>query len=333
MSQSSAVAVPFRLAPGLGLALFVATAVWSLVRLAGAASLAPASLALVAGAVVRTGFGERRLLGPGLIFAQSRLLRAGIVLLGCQVDGRRLLSLGGPSVVAVALLALACIAVTAGVARGLKVRPQMAALLAVGTAICGASAVAAAKDVVKARDEEAAYAVALISILGATLTVIYPWAYAGLGLSTKGYGFWAGASVHEVAQAVSAGFALNGAAGEQATITKLCRVVLLAPALVLVRWLFAEPSERGDAAGVRLPSFLWLFALVSLAVSLGWIPSGVAAVGSAVGKALLVVAMAAIGLSVDIRRALEAGARPVLLAVVAALTLSVGSLAVAKLWL
>jgi uncharacterized integral membrane protein (TIGR00698 family) len=254
----------------------------------------------------------------GIAFAMRRLLRVGIVLLGLQVSLAQVASLGAAGIGVIAAVLFATFLFAKLAARVIGVEPELAELIAAGTAVCGASAVIATNTVTRASDEDVAYAVACVTIFGSLATLLYPLLRGPLMLSPRAYGLWTGASIHEVAQVVAAAFQGGAAAGPLATIAKLTRVLLLAP-LVLTLGAWARRRARGaDRAGAadRPPTPWFVFGFVALVVlnSATRLPPPVAQTLAELTSLLLSAALAAMGLETDIRKLRTRGARPLVLA-------------------
>jgi uncharacterized integral membrane protein (TIGR00698 family) len=325
MSASPATAAPaspsarlVAILPGLALSLLLAEMAVQVQRASGIAALNPVVLALLAGMGLRAAFGLPDWLRPGTAFAVRPVLRAAIVLLGLQITGQQLLSLGGGA------LALACGAValtipfTIWLGRRLGVSAPLAQLIGAGTGICGASAIIAANQVAQGKQEEVAYALAIVTLCGTTALLLYPGLGALLALPPRTYGLWAGASIHEVVQAVGAAAAGGPLAVETGTITKLARVVLLAPAvLVLGAWV----RRGGDARTLRAPVPWFAFgflAMVAFASTRAVPPAVIGGTRFAV-PLMLSAAVAALGLHTDLRVLRAHGLRPLLLGLGASL--------------
>ena len=176
----------------------------------------------------------RSVLAPGLRTAARRVLRAGIVLVGFRLSLREVAQLGPRSlaavciVVAVTFIGIRWLGRAFGLGRGLSL------LVATGYAICGASAIAAVEPFADATEEEAAYAVALVTLCGSAAIVTLPLLGRLLGLSNVQFGSWVGASVHDVGQVVAAASGHGPQALSTAVVVKLTRVLLLAPMLTAI---------------------------------------------------------------------------------------------------
>lgn len=171
-------------------------------------------------------------LRPGLRWAAKRLLRVGVVLLGFQLAIGDIVDLGWPVVVLVIGVVGFTFVGTQLLGRTLGVGRSMSLLIATGFSICGASAIAAVEVVADADEEEVSFAVALVTLCGTLCIVLLPLAAGLLGLDSRQFGIWVGASVHDVGQVVATASTDGPAALEVAVAVKLARVVLLAPIVV-----------------------------------------------------------------------------------------------------
>ena len=128
---------------------------------------------------------------------------------------------------------------------------KLGLLLGVGGAICGASAVVAADSVVQGEKRDSALALGVITLLGTIGIVLYPLLHRVLGMSEFVYGVWDGASLHEMAQVVAAGFGVSDEAARVATVVKLARICLLAPVVLYLGWSLRHQPPRGRRGARR----------------------------------------------------------------------------------
>src|SRR5690606_25711950 len=246
-----------------------------------------------------------------------------------------LLVAAGPTALVLAFGAvLVCLAAMEPLGRLLGVAPGLRRTLAVGTGVCGASAIAAAAPVVDADDDEAAMAVGLVSLLGAAGVVAFSLLAEPLGLGERAYALVVGATLHEVGHVLAAGAAMGPTALDLATLVKLVRVAMLAPALLLLGVLVRQagvnggsgapnpagphPTEAGSGPSRRrvlLPGFLIGFLLLGAARTVGAVPGAWVGPLSTASMLLTAAAMAGIGLGVDLAALRRAGGRALLLAV------------------
>jgi uncharacterized integral membrane protein (TIGR00698 family) len=280
-------------------------AAFALARLPLGSSLGPLVVALLLGvALAASGWARRRRLGerPGVRFVARDLLRLGIVLLGARLDVRVLTEIG-PWALAGSVAGVAvAFAVVEGAGRALRLPPELRRAVAVGTAICGASAIAAALPLLRARAEHASLAIATISLVGIAGVLGFAGWSALTDAPTGTAALLAGAALQEVGHVVAAGDALGQDAAETALLVKLSRVVLLAPTLLVLGWVSrrARASEGGRRPAL-VPGFVAGFLATSALVSLGVIPPSWAAILAEGGVIATAAAMAAIGLGVDLR--------------------------------
>ena len=229
---------------------------------------------------------------PGLGWVTKRLLRVGIVLLGFSVSLAAVGALGLPLLGVIASSLVATLLFTTWVGRRVGLSPSRALLLGTGTAICGASAIAAMEDTAGADEEDVTVSIAMVTLFGSLALVLLPLLQAPLGLSDLQFGIWTGASVHEVGQVVAAASPAGAAVVATAIVVKLTRVLMLAPVVATVS---AVHRLRGPAAaGGKRPPIVPLFVLGFVACAsvrttgvipteaLGWITHlQVAALGAA----------------------------------------------------
>jgi uncharacterized integral membrane protein (TIGR00698 family) len=323
----SATASPYHprtLGPGLALAAALTLAAWALqrleVRLFGHAVVEALVLAILRGMIVRSTWTPPARCEPGIRFGAKQVLEAAIVLLGASVDLPLLLRAGTPLLVAIVTLVVAGLAAGYGIGRALGLNPRLATLIATGNAICGNSAIAAVAPVIGADKEDVASSIAFTAVLGVIVVLSLPLLIPVLGLSEYQYGALAGMTVYAVPQVIAATFPVGRLAGEVGTLVKLVRVLLLGPVVLFFTLRARKIGEQRLKVGSVLPWFIAGFLVLAAARSLGLIPAEVAGPVREVSRWMTVLAMAALGLGVDVRVLGRVGPR-----VVAAVT---GSLVV-----
>lgn len=312
-----------KLAPGLLVCLVIAAvSVW-LRNVSGIAALNPVVIALLVGLAWRTAMGRHLVLDAGIAFSIRPLLRFAIVILGLQVTATEVLELG-PGALALAVTVVAVTVPTAiWLGRMLGVQAELAALLGMGTGICGASAIVATNQVVRAKDEDVTYALAVITLCGTAGLVLLPLLAEPFGMSAIAYGLWAGASLHEVVQAVGAAAAGGAEAAQSGTVMKLARVMLLAPAIMALGWWVARgAAEGGGATKVQVPWFaVWFLVMVGV-VSTGLMPRLAIDASRFLVPLLMAASVAALGLSTDLKALRARGLRPLILGIVLSLLIA-----------
>ncbi len=323
-------ALPERLrrpVPGLLLAAIIGGAALSLRQLPLLDRFSPLILAIVLGMALGAAIGRPAPALPGLVLAQKKLLRIAVALLGLQITLGQIAALGLGGFAAVAATLGLTLAFTLWLGRRLGVPRGLAVLIGAGTAICGASAVMASRAVAGGDEEDAAYAVGCVTLFGTLAMLALPSLSALIGLSPEQGGMWAGAAIHEVAQAVAAAFQGGEVAGSTGTVAKLTRVLLLVPTVLILGWLAARARGGKKAAeGAPFPWFLVGFLALVLVNSAGILPPMVKGALVQANAMLMTLAMAAIGLSTDFGRIRAAGPRPLLLGFAAWVFISVTGL-------
>lgn len=322
------------LAPGLVLSGLLAAAGTRLADLDWMRShgLSALTLAIVLGILVGNTLYHRIELPcvKGVNFSRQRLLRLGVVLYGLRLTVQDIGHVGmtGVMIDTVMLGSTFLLAYLIG-SRWLGMDGTTAMLIGAGASICGAAAVMAAEPVVKGRNEDVAVSVATVVVFGTIGMFLYPLLFEltrNTGLipgGLAGFGIYVGSTVHEVAQVVVAARSVGVEAVDTAVITKMVRVMMLAPFLVLLSiWLArgeAAPSAT-DASGkparsrVMVPWFAFGFIGMVLFNSLQLLPKPVVDAVTLVDTVLLATAMAALGLGTQATAIRRAGARPLLLA-------------------
>ena len=323
------------LAPGLFVCFAIAIAAIWVRDVSGVKILNPVVVALVIGIAIRAFFSLPASWRPGTAYVVRPVLRAAIVILGLQVTLSQLLSIG-PYALGLAVAAVGLTMVfTIWLGARLGVDAPMAMLLGTGTGICGASAIVAANQVAGGKQEDVAYALAVITLCGTVSVITYPYIGQALGLGAHTYGIWAGASIHEVVQAVAAAGAWpEPGAVEDGTITKLARVVLLAPAVIgLGYW-----ARRGNPSDVKTPMPWFAFGFIALVVLgdvLKWALPDLQKLALGFSRfvvpIMLSASVAALGLGTDLKALKEKGAAPLILGAVATLFIAILGLIGAKL--
>ncbi|MEV5710589.1 putative sulfate exporter family transporter [Actinoallomurus sp. NPDC052274] len=254
---------------------------------------------------------------PGLRFAATKFMRAGVVLLGLQVSFGDILALGARTILMTVTVLAVTLAGTRWLGRRLGLSDRLSLLVAAGFAICGASAVAAVDGALGARPDDAeaeretATAIGLVTLCGSLAIAVLPPVARLLGLSPYDAGRWIGASVHDVGQVVATATLAGSAALVPAIAVKLVRVVMLAPVTAGV----ALRTRRG--AGRRRPAPLPLFVvgfLATMAVrSTVTLPPEALAAASTVRDVLFAAALFGLGAAVRLPELARTGRRALLL--------------------
>jgi uncharacterized integral membrane protein (TIGR00698 family) len=301
---------PRQLAPGILLACAVgAVASYAAAPLSAVFPLPVIVLALFIGIALNP-VANRPLFRPGLTFCVNRVLRWAVALLGLRVSLGEIAALGFTTAAIVVISMAVTIVVGVGLARALGQRPAFGALAGAGTAVCGASATLATATVLPAyagKEADVVFVVVAVNALSTVAMVIYPPLCAWLGFDAQTTGVMLGATIHDVAQVVGAGYAVSEEVGNTAVIVKLFRVFLLLPVVVGIGYWFTRSGSVTAGAKVPVPVFALVFlGLCILNSSIGAVPGlvplylelkTVLAVLSTWG---LLIAIAALGLGTSV---------------------------------
>lgn len=269
---------------------------------------------------------EDKRCAAGIQFASSTMLRIGVALLGLRLTIDHVVTLGWQTVLALMVSVSVTIGLGLLLARLFKVESSLGVLIGGATAICGASAALAISSVLPKNanlERDTTLTVVGVTTLSTVAMVVYPLITQWLGFDAIKAGKFIGATIHDVAQVVGAGYSLSPEAGDAATITKLMRVAFLMPVLVVislvVRQRLVITSETGDADAKTkaktplLPWFTVAFVLLMLINSTGWVPAKVQAGTSTLSQAFLVLAIAGVGLKTSLQDVTRLGWRPVVM--------------------
>ncbi len=266
--------------------------------------------ALVLGIAIRSSLRLPTSLKAGISYSAKTILRLGIVLLGVRLNFSSLINSGllilllDALMVVLGILGVNALGKRAGLTRGLRLS------LAFGTGICGASAAVAAGSLARATDEEVSLAVGTVSLLGTFGVLGFILLRQPLGLTDTQYGILTGSTLQEVGQVIAAA-SVSSSALDTATLAKLTRVALLAPALVIASSLLRIRDTKLETEETQrpplLPPFLLGFLAVGLVNSLGWLPKEVSNLAQTLSIAFTAMAMAGIGLGVDLKAVRRVG--------------------------
>jgi uncharacterized integral membrane protein (TIGR00698 family) len=313
-------------------------------------------IAITLGMLLRNLLTLPRWLGPGIKYSVVDLLPLAIVLLGVKLDFFDVLRISGTALAINVTCVAAAVALTIALCRWLGVGQKLGILIAVGTGICGGTAIAVTAPLIEADDNDTAFAVTTITLFGLLAIVAFPVVGAALHLPQQEFGVWAGTSIHATPQVMAAGFAYGRTAGEVAVVVKLVRVLLLAPLAVGIGIWYARQKRRQQRAHVApptrlatlFPPFILGFVIMALANTMHLLPDftlhleksafwqegplrvDLARLVTTVSSFLVTVSMAGVGLGVDVRALARAGRQGLLVGLFASCVLAAFSLGFLK---
>src|SRR5215813_11062272 len=203
-------------------------------------------------------------------------LKAGIVLLGARFLLGDVLKLGGVSLALVAVEIAVAVTFMTFLGRAFGLRPKLTSLLAVGSAVCGVSAIIATQGAIDADEEDSSFAIAAILALGALSLFTFPLIGHWLHLSDRAYGLWAGLAVDNTAEATAAGALYSDAAGKVAVLAKTTRNALIGFIVLgyAIYWASRGQAEEVKNKGAflwkKFPKFVLGFLLISVLATIGF---------------------------------------------------------------
>jgi uncharacterized integral membrane protein (TIGR00698 family) len=259
---------------------------------------------------------------PGIEFTARSLLRLGVALLGLRITVGQIAELGWGPVAIVVVSVVVTIGASMLVARAMGFNTLFGLLSGGATAICGASAalaLAAALPAHPLKERATLFTVVGVSALSTVAMIVYPMLATAIGLDPRAAGVFLGATIHDVAQVVGAGYSMSKETGDVATFVKLMRVAMLVPVIVFAVMLArSREGLSGPASGPRpplLPGFAVAFAVLVAVNSTGWLPKPLTQAGADFSRWCLVAAIAGIGMKTQLKELAAVGVRPILLMV------------------
>ena len=262
----------------------------------------------------------------GVLFSKATLLRAGVILYGLRLTLHDIGQVGLTGVLIDALLLCSTFALAYVLGtRVFGLDRQTSMLIGAGNAICGAAAVMATEPLLRAKAEKVTVAVSTVVVFGTLAIFLYPalfelnqhWQWLPTG--TQNFGIYAGSTIHEVAQVFAAARSISADTANTAVITKMVRVMMLAPFLIALSGWVARDEAHNEAAtttGARkltIPWFAFAFIGMVLFNSLALLPHAVVATAVDIDTFLLAMAMGSLGLTTHLSAIRRAGMKPLLL--------------------
>ena len=307
--------------PGLLIAIIVAFAANFLGEHYGAPTML---FALLLGMALNF-LGEDEKVRPGIDFAAKTILRVGVALLGLRIAFSDIIELGWQPVALLVLGVASTIAVGIAVARLMDGSARFGTLTGGAVAICGASAALALSAILPHDDKlerNTVFTVVSVTTLSTLAMIIYPLVAEAMTMSDAEAGLFFGATIHDVAQVVGAGFSVSEEAGNLATLTKLMRVALLVPVVLIVSMAFRARGAEKRSGQPLLPLFLVMFVAGVGVNSLHILPDMVTEGLTGLSRLCLITAIAAVGVKTQLRSVVEVGFQPVVLMLIETLWLA-----------
>ncbi|MBV2132571.1 putative sulfate exporter family transporter [Pseudomonas sp. MAP12] len=255
----------------------------------------------------------------GIEFTARTVLRIGVCLLGMRITLEQIAGLGWKPVALVVILVAVTISVSVVAAKALGFQRLFGMLTGGATAICGASAalaLAAALPNHPQKERATLFTVIGVSALSTLAMILYPMIANWFALSPQDAGIFLGATIHDVAQVVGAGYGMSPETGDTATVVKLMRVAMLLPVIVTAAMI--TRMQGADPTGKRPPLLPWFavgFLILACVNSTGWVPTLVQGGVNELSRWCLVISISALGMKTQLKELASVGIKPILLMV------------------
>lgn len=284
-------------------------------------------IAIILGALIKNTVGVSKKFEGGIKFCSKKVLRIAIVMLGFKLSFSQILKMGPKAVIVILISTTSTILFTNYLGKKFNLKDKLTTLLATGISICGAAAVAAVNSIIKSDEEDVAYSIGVVTVLGTIFMFIYPVISNLFKMNSQLYSIWAGASIHEVAQVVAAGFTVSNDVGTQATIVKLTRVLFIIPVTIILSLTSSKrENSKFSFKNISIPYFVLLFLLVVVINSSVQIPKNILDLLVKIDGYLMTLAMAGLGLDLSIASMKKVGLKPLYLGIISSLFISLISL-------
>ncbi len=268
------------------------------------------TIAIVLGIVISNTLKLPKSTNPGMRYSARDILQYGIIMLGFKLDFSAVLHLGYRTIILIVIFTPIAILAAHLLGKALRIKGKIPLLVGIGSGICGASAIVAMSPVVRAKDEESVVAVSIVNFLGALGVLVYSFIATQHLIEIQQYGIWSGISLQGVAHALAAAFAGGDGAGELGTIVKMGRVLMLVPVALFFSVKNHDPNAK---VKVKFPWYVLLFVLAGVLNSLNILPNALTAILARLSGWFILIAMAAMGLSVKLAAIRKSGVRSLLM--------------------
>lgn len=260
-------------------------------------------LAILLGVLLRNLISIPNSFNRGVSFASSKVLEFAILFLAFSISFKHIATLGWQNFLLVFLMILIILPLILFMSKKMSCPDSAGWLIGFGTAICGSSAIAAVAPGITKNKQDVGIAIAVVNLFGAVGMITIPFILKWFPMSDINAGVLIGASLHSVGNVAGAGYGLEKIVGDTAITVKLARVALLSPAVIYFTYLVNRKNKNFSAkSSFNLPYYLWGFILISLLTSFVDIPSTILLPLKEIGKILLTIAMAAIGLKISFKQ-------------------------------
>ncbi len=287
-----------------GIALSVCIAIVSYI-FSSFISIGAITVAIILGMLISNTLKLNVKYSSGITYSEKSILAFAIALMGINLDFSILSSLGISAIILIILAMFVTILSSIMIGKFFALDKKFALMLGIGNAVCGSSAIAATKDIIKAKEDEVGISVAIVNLLGTVGIFLLPAIALILGINEVDSGILVGNTLQAVGQVVAGGFSISEASGQSATIVKMGRVLMLTPLIVILLFILKDNVNNNDNKNFQsilknIPLFILGFVFLSILASLQILSSNIVEIIANMSKYLLVIAMSAIGLKITI---------------------------------
>ncbi|MFT4415257.1 YeiH family protein [Fredinandcohnia humi] len=294
-----------------------------------------AVIAIVIGILVRNFLGVPTVFSEGVSYTLKILLKLAIVLLGFGLSYSSIFKLGYEAVILVMTSVISGILFTFLLAKLFKLTGNIPVLVSLGTAICGATAIVTSSPIVKAKEEETAYAINTIFAFNVLAVLIYPLLGQLFSMSGETFGLWAGIAIHDTSSVVAAGYSFSNPAGDTSVVIKLIRTLMLVPVALLLSIYISFKSKGSTTNRVRVsnvfPIFILFFAGAVAVNTIFTLPASIISLTDGIAKFLILMVMASVGLGTDFKKIITVGLRPLVVGLLSSIIMGIITLTIIQL--
>ncbi len=273
-----------------------------------------AVIAIIIGILARNFLSIPAVFTEGITYTLKTLLKTAIVLLGLGLSYASIFQLGFQAILLVVAAVLAGILLTFVLAKLFGLNGNIPILVSLGTAICGATAIVTSSPIVRAKEEETAYAINTIFAFNVLAVLFYPLLGQLFSMPDHIFGLWAGVAIHDTSSVVAAGYSYSSAAGDTSVVIKLIRTLMLIPVTLILSIFISMKSKGSTTNKVKLskvfPTFILFFAGAVAVNTIFSLPTSLTSVTDGVAKFLILMVMASVGLGTDFKKIKSVGLRP-----------------------
>ena len=333
-----------RIIPGVLICLLIAVPSWIIGRMIPI--VGPAIISIAIGIAIASIFpglidNQKIHFADGIKTTSKKLLQFSIILLGFEMNFFNIIRVGGQSLL-IMIFTLATAFIAAIIfGKLLKLSGDTTTLIGVGTAICGGSAIAATAPVIRAKDEDVARAISTIFLFNIIAVFIFPLLGHLLGMNDEQFGLWAGTAINDTSSVVASSTSWSIAEGnnnalQMATIVKLTRTLMIVPVTLFLAFYTSRKQKIVGESGYKLakifPWFVLFFVLAAVINTVFSLPSELSGSLASIGKFVIVMAMAAIGLNTNIKSLFAKGYKSLLLGLFCWFSLATVSVIIVKVF-